>query len=215
MIYDHILLKTGTGAPVVLLDGELAIVEADQTLYAIIDPITILPIPLDKIAKPATPDDPTLYLVKTTGGCDYETLDMGAGGRAFDAEPYRIPGVAPFDVTTVAFIAGAHFALFEIGSPVSLDSVRIRLSVLGANVDYGVVRWADGQPGDVLVAETATATGVSVVGSLGVQLRPGTYATFIQSTSSFTAQNVISGSLRGGRFVSGVMAFQYPVGLGF
>lgn len=188
---DIIKLKPGSPAPLDLDDGELALDEAGRKLYAETR-YGVLPIPLDRVAlEPSDSNsDSAAYLFSDTGVAQIAPLSAGAGGADRDAQLWRVPGLAPFELGTAAApIAG----IFAITQPTILATLRINiLTVSGtANLVLTIAPLVAGVAGSGIASANFNGVGVGAhTHDAGFSLDPGYYVATLTSDGAVTVDTV-------------------------
>ncbi len=179
--------------PVSLDDGEFAIDEVAGILYTATTggvgalPLDIAAIPLDGVAGQT--------LVQGTDGLDWAELTGGGGGRPFDGQPWRVPGLIPTGIVTIA--AADELAVFELGTPATLVELRVRV-IAGSGALNLIIAPFDGSVGTPLI-ETQVTVGLAgtYVQNVDQALQPGRYVAICQRVDSLTAGTLTVETIQG------------------
>lgn len=127
LLLEALKINGGTGAPASLADGEIYIDEAARKLYTK-SAQGIAATPLDVMGTPLTRGvDVDAVLIKTPGASEWRILSAGGGAAEYDTETWRIPGIAPAAVSSLAFpAASGQSALLYVAKPKTLANTRVR-----------------------------------------------------------------------------------------
>lgn len=191
LLLEALLIDGGSGPPTSQADGELYIDEAARILYVPTDAGRIA-MPLDVQGMPPTRSVPTSnVLVKTAAGAEWQALTGGGGAASWDAEPWRIPGLAPLAIGSLVFpAASGGQSVFHLGQPETLMTVRVRALAGNGNLTIALHKF-DGTLGAQVFTRTfaISAAGVYTY-PLNLPMALGDYAMVYTSTSGLTMETI-------------------------
>jgi len=178
---DIIKLKPGVEAPESLARGELALDQEGRLLYvdlgASSGPVAL---PLDVLPPPEADD--AGVLTKTVSSASYRPLSAGGGGRPFDDQPWRAPGLVITDFGS-QLVAASLAGVIEVGLPVQVLSMMCRPSPAAVLYTFGIRTMT----GDVIEEVSASAAGgPTEEGFSGLLLDTGRYELFVTCAAPLT-----------------------------
>lgn len=192
ILHADLRINGGQGNPLSLEPGELYIDEIARCFW-VKTASGILPVSLDVMGIAPLPrgTDPSWVLLKTPTGSEWGPLYAGGGGQPLDDRPWRVPGLAPAALGSLAFpAAGGASAVFEIASEAILDEARIRVLTGAGAVTLKLQRF-DGELGDEITTVSLSFTGPGAyTASASGLLTPGLYAWTWTATGTFTLETV-------------------------
>lgn len=191
-IYAKALRINGDeGAPASLADGELYIDELNRKLY-VQTKSGLQATDLDVMGMPSTIGvDSAFVLIKSADGSEWRELSAGGGGFEPDAEPWRIPGLAPVSVGSLSFPgASGQMSLLQLGKAGLLVNTRVRVSLGTGSLVMTLYNY-DGALGSQVFSHTYVISGAGVYTFVpSFPLDAGSYALVFTCLSSIIVETV-------------------------
>jgi len=145
-------------------------------------------LPLDFVALELLDENASsqVYVYRDDGVARIADYDAGGGGTAFDGKPWRVPGLTPLALGSLAVATTAE-ALFEIARPTTISGLRLRVESGSGDLGLSILN-ADGSSVGAWL-EQADAPG-DVVRAVNLTLDPGRYISRVSVTGSVTLRTV-------------------------